>query len=277
VKSNLLLLTSLAVALTLWACAAPEATIDAPWQAAPVKQYTFDEGVERDAAWSPDGQWIAYSAARQSGMNLWKRPVAGGAAVQLTSDSTMNVYPAWSPDGARLAFTSDRSGKVNIWILDADGGEPTRVTADQDSVVSTLGGGSQVCWSPDGKEIAFASNKGGSENIWTISATGGLPRQITRHASLDMTPNWSPDGKEIAFTSMRSGNLDLWVVAATGGQPRQITSHPGEDWWSFWSPDGKWLLFNSTRNGNMDLHIVAAAGGRAVPVTNTPEYNRHLS
>jgi TolB protein len=67
-------------------------------------------------------------------------------------------------------------------------------------------------WSPDGKTIAFASDRSGNWDIWTVDTNGRHLRRITKTRSRDTHPSWSPDGKKIAFTSDRSGNQDIWVM-----------------------------------------------------------------
>lgn len=109
-------------------------------------------------------------------------------------------------------------------------------------------------FSPDGAEIAYASDRGGGFEIFVRQlAPGGREIQITADGQDNLQPAWSPTGQEIAFSSRkRSG---IWLVPALGGAPRRLTdfgSHPG------WSPDGSALVFQSS--GVTDI----AAGGPAV-------------
>ena len=75
----------------------------------------------------------------------------------------------------------------------------------------TAGDGAPA-WSPDGKKIAFASERTGNPDIWVMDSDGGNLRQLTTHTALDAAPAWSPDGKKIAFDSERTGNWDIWVL-----------------------------------------------------------------
>jgi TolB protein len=208
----------------------------------PVTQFTTDPAIERDAAWSPDGQWISFGSMRGGNQDIWKKPVAGGEAIQLTNEPSAEVYAIWSPDGSKLAFTSNKGGLGNIWTVPADGGEMTRVTADGDSVSLLWAGGSIVSWSPDGESIAFSSagtiaDGGIKHDIRVVPATGGPSHAVTSGPADDVLPSWSPDGQSIAFQSDRSGELHIWVIPSTGGMATQVTGRPGvSDVVARWSP-----------------------------------------
>src|SRR3989442_12433635 len=71
------------------------------------------------------------------------------------------------------------------------------------------------CWSPDGSEIAFISDRSGNKDVWVIAATGEVATQITVYSGSDTyRPSWSPDGSKIAFTSIRSGKWEIWTIPA---------------------------------------------------------------
>jgi dipeptidyl aminopeptidase/acylaminoacyl peptidase len=105
--------------------------------------------------------------------------------------------------------------------------------------------------SPDGKYLAFTVTfhdlQSGLSNsdIWTVSAKGGEPRQMTHSAGSDESPRWSPDGKEIAFVSDRDGGEQVWLLPVDGGEARCLTDISTGIEELVWSPDGKKLLFVS--------------------------------
>lgn len=67
-------------------------------------------------------------------------------------------------------------------------------------------------WSPDGRTIAFVSNRTGTDQIWLVDAESGALRQLTQGGS-DLYPQWSPDGKRLVFESSRSGSSNLWLLS----------------------------------------------------------------
>jgi Tol biopolymer transport system component/DNA-binding winged helix-turn-helix (wHTH) protein len=100
---------------------------------------------------------------------------------------------------------------------------------------------SEPAWSPDGRLLAFSSDRGGDFDIWVQLVDGGDPIQVTNSPAHDWQPHWSSDGAHIVFRSEREGG-GLYVVPALGGSERRISTfgfHPR------WSPDGSQILFSS--------------------------------
>jgi len=123
-------------------------------------------------------------------------------------------------------------------------------------------------FSPDGRKIAFASDRTGSAEIWISASDGSNPVQLTSFGSSNTgTPRWSPDGKQIAFDSRKEGHSDIYMVSAEGGEPRRMTTEPFENNVPSWSRDGNWIYFSSDRSGAWQIWKVSAAGGNAVQVT----------
>ena len=98
-------------------------------------------------------------------------------------------------------------------------------------------------WSPDGRFIAYSSDRGGKFDIWVQQVTGGDPVQITKGPGQNWQPDWSPDGKYIAYRS-ESGEGGLFVIPALGGEglERRITAF---GYYPRWSPDGSQILFQT--------------------------------
>jgi TolB protein len=266
------------LALALLSCAPQESAEknDADPQTTSGVRFTDSPSLQRDAAWSPDGKWIAYAAASgfvlNSDEDIWKQPVDGGDPIQITSGPDADGYPSWSPDGKWISFVSNRDGTNNFWIVSADGGTPWQLTTPIDSLRVAKDGGT-TSWSPDGKWITFGAERDGNYDIWAIPSAGGKVRRITTNPARDLFPSWSPDGEWIAFSSMRMENIDIWVISAAGGDARQVTQ-TGADWVPSWSPDGKWIAFQSTREGKtQDIWIIPTEGGRARRAFSLPEVN----
>jgi Tol biopolymer transport system component len=126
-------------------------------------------------------------------------------------------------------------------------------------------------FSPDGKRVAFASNRSGSYEIWTCGADGLSPAQLTHFNGAAFHPAWSPDGRQLAFSGWNEehrGRLKLYMVDAEGGKPRRVTADdfdmPDA---SSWSRDGKWIYFSSDRGTGVQVWKAPANEGPPVPVT----------
>jgi Tol biopolymer transport system component len=122
-------------------------------------------------------------------------------------------------------------------------------------------------YSPDGRRIAFYSNRSGSYEIWACDADGSKAAPVTlMKRGTTGSPRWSPDGSTIAFDSNETGRYQVYTVGAEGGKVRQITSgvpHFGSNW----SRDGRWIYFASSEQGNEQVWKIPSQGGDTVQVT----------
>ncbi len=89
--------------------------------------------------------------------------------------------------------------------MDADGGNVRRLTHHPKLDCWPV-------WSPDGKRIAFTSNRDGNYEIYVMDADGSNPRNLTRHPAADHHAAWSPDGSRLAFISNRGGGYDIYLM-----------------------------------------------------------------
>ena len=123
-------------------------------------------------------------------------------------------------------------------------------------------------FSPDGRRVAFGSNRSGGFEIWLADPDGSNAVQLTSMGNtVTAAPRWSPDGSSIAFQSNLEGQFEIYVVPAAGGKLHRITSHPASDHVPSFSSDGQWIYFGSNRTGDWQIWKVSARGGDAVQVT----------
>jgi Tol biopolymer transport system component len=214
-----------------------------------VRQLTFEPGLEAEPSFSPDGNYVAYSADDQGSLDVLVMPVAGGVPRRLVGTPADEAHPAWSPDGTQIAFTAARGhggrlGSVGglsalSAFVQATGGDVFLVPAAGGTPVRLVERGAHPAWSPDGKTIAFQSDRAGQWDIWTVPAQGGEPRPLTSDAEVDIHPAWSPDGRWVAYASQ-----GLRVVRSDGSAaPRTLHVPPEGVLAPAWSPDGRWLYF----------------------------------
>jgi tricorn protease len=142
--------------------------------------------------------------------------------------------PDVSPDGKLVAF----SYLGDIWVVETIGGTARPVTSHPAHDIGPV-------FSPDGRSIAFTSNRHGSYDVYVVSVHGGRPRRITYDSAIDMVCGWSPDGKQLLVASTRGtdypGGYDLYSVPADGGRARRITAAEGRE--GVWSPTGDRLAY----------------------------------
>jgi Tol biopolymer transport system component len=153
--------------------------------------------------------------------------------------------PNWSRHGQYLLLNSEEK----LWKLALAGGEPQPVETGSVARINNDHG-----ISPDGTLFAFSAGQ-----IYTVSAAGGEPRQLTR-AAPSYFHGWSPDGKTLAYCARRNDNFDIYSIAAGGGEEQRLTSSAGYDDGPDYSPDGKWIYFNSDRSGSWDIWRMPANG-----------------
>ena len=126
--------------------------------------------------------------------------------------------------------------------------------------------GSQMRWSPDGHSIAFQMEAGGNDDVYAISATGGIPRRLTTEPSVDNWPSWSQDGQAIYFKSSRGGTWQIWKVPVSGGEAVQITRDPDGVDLPRESPDGKFVYYSKGWPGPLSVWRLPVGGGEATKV-----------
>ena len=235
-----------------------------------MNRVTDDNVLDMDPVWAADGSHIYFASSRGGGLNLWRIRVtaagtASGSPEQLTTGAGDDIQPTLSPKGDRLGFAV-RGINSDLWRLPVSPttGQPSGPAAP---VVMTTRVESRGSWSPDGKSIAFNSDRLGEMNIWLRSLTDSSERQLTRGPGGDYQPNWSPDGQTLVFFSARSGNPDIWAVSVADGKLRQLTQDPETDTNPFYSPDGKQIAFVSDRDGRAEIWVMGAEGAQPRRVT----------
>ena len=154
-------------------------------------------------------------------------------------DISILRYPDISPDGNSLLF----SYKGDIWKTGVEGGNAQRLT-------DHIGDDIRPKFSPDGKSVAFSSDRNGNYDIFVISANGGKPKQLTFRSSNDILNCWSPDGKSLIFSSNRDihfyyGNSAIFSIPISGGMPKLVLKQIAKN--GSLSGDSKFLTFNINR------------------------------
>ena len=224
---------------------------------------TNDNFQDVNPVWAGSGRAIYFSSYRAGGMNVWRVPVASdgkptGPPEQITTGAGQDVQLSVPSADGRVAFTVLQLN-ADLWRLPVDPATG-RPTGQPEAVVATTREDSRGAWSPDGKLVAFNSDRAGDMNIWIHSLDDGMDRQITRGPGGDYQPRWSPDGKRLVFFSARGGNADIWVVELADGRLTQLTTSPWLDINPVFSPDGRMIAFQSDRQGRSELWVMNSDG-----------------
>lgn len=248
---------------------------------------------------SPDGRTLAYVRYTSHGVGeVFIMPVHGGTSQQLTKDSKTIQGISWSPDGKNLLFSSNRRGSYQLWSVPFLGGEakavPTNSTSATDPlyapngdilfvdsrenwniwrrslndsnneqrIIASSGRNYDPRYSPDGKQIAFVSDRTGTMELWVSDAEGNNPHQLTHLGGTWLGGiAWAPDGTRLAFDARTNDRSAIYLVPQRGGEVVLVESNLFEERMPAWSKDGKTLFFNSNRDGEVAIWGRDLAGG----------------
>jgi serine/threonine-protein kinase len=155
-----------------------------------------------------------------------------------------------SPDGKRLLVAIGLAPRLDLWFYDLSRDAWTRVTSEANN--------QSAIWSPDGKQIAFASNKYGGFDLYIMPSDGDTsPKRITRRRSWDFPTSWSPDGKVIAVVEQyRTTFSDISVLTPTEGAiPTPFLNTPFDERDPVFSPDGHWMAYRSNESGRDEIYV----------------------
>ncbi len=168
------------------------------------------------------------------------------------------VFPRLSPDGKRVAAAVSEQQETQVWTYDLEREALTRLTFE-----GTLNYNPQ--WTPDGRRIAFYSNRAGPLNLfWQLADGSGGTERLTTSEILHSPASFSPDGRLLAYTeSNPTTSYDIWVLrlsdpSAGSGQsrrPQPFLRTPFTETAPKFSPDGHWLAYASNESSRFEIYV----------------------
>jgi Tol biopolymer transport system component/DNA-binding winged helix-turn-helix (wHTH) protein len=213
------------------------------------KRLTFDHRpMTGSLAWTSDSQEIVFASARGAAMGLWVVAADGCIPKPVAGPLGEAGWPTIPSRSDHTLVYEQGVNKWDVWRVDLKNREHPQKTPF--ALVSEKGNKMRPELSPDGKKVAFESDRLGFWDIWTCDVDGSRCDQITSLHGTAGRARWSPNGRYIAFEFHPRERSEIYVVELPGGVPRLLPTIPGSDNLSpSWSRDGKWIYFASKRGG----------------------------
>jgi Tol biopolymer transport system component len=222
------------------------------------RRITFENFYIGGPAWTPDERAIVFSGDHYHNPSLWKIVLLPRVEKpqRLLFAGEGAALPAISRQG-RLAYAH---ANVDTDILRLD--LFSRPLRSATKLISSTRLEEEPQYSPDGKRIAFASNRSGSHEIWVSDSEGLNAVQFTSFGGFRYrsAPRWSSDGRWIYFTSVQESGPECWKISSDGGRPTRVNTNGINTCPGAWSRDGKWMYFD--RDGQVWKMPV----GKGIPV-----------
>ncbi|MCF8035148.1 MAG: Tol-Pal system beta propeller repeat protein TolB [Desulfarculaceae bacterium] len=227
-----------------------------------VRQFSHKGDISLYPAWSPDGAMVAYSSYVNRRPAIVVHALAGGSGKVVLNKPGVNLTPAFRPGhSGQFAAALSYTGKNNIFLADLSGKIIKRLTT---------GWGIEVgpSFSPDGKRMAYVSDRGGNPQIYILDLDTGANRRITFGHKYAANPSWSPRGDRIAYQAQVKGAFQVATIRPDGSDMRVLTSGWGGGEDPTWSPDGRLIAYTSRGTGRYQIYLMTAGGEFITRLTN---------
>jgi len=206
---------------------------------------------------------------------IWMMDYDGSNQRQITHYNSLSIQPTISADSSKIGFTSYARGNPAIVIFSVD---PVRQLPFYNQVSSV---NETPEFTPDGKQIVYASSASGWTQIYVANLDGSGLRRISSSSAIEVEPKINPKtGAEIAFVSGRSGPQQVYRMNMDGADVERLTPGEGEASNPSWNPDGQFLAFSWTRGyatGNFNIFVMDVATRKYTQLTHSEGRNENPS
>jgi Tol biopolymer transport system component len=223
-------------------------------------------GIVGGLEWTPNGREIVLARPENSGRRLVRQPIAANDPALAVLDIPHNsIAPSFSGPRSgnthRLAFVSGLVD-VGLRLVDLHAPQQEGTIVAHSPFCDAARMDSPGRFSPDGSQVAFVSDRSGSQQIWVANRNGSGLRSVTslRDASVSLG-SWSPDGRVLTYDATIGETTHIYVVPLNGGPATRLTQSASGEIDPEWSRDGRWIYFSSNQSGRWSIWRVPATGG----------------
>ncbi len=225
------------------------------------RRVTNNGSINLFPAWSPDGKALVYTSFKAGMSELFLLYRGNRPGVRLINTKDEKYRGVWQPNGGRIAVVVARKGSdTDIYSVAGNGSGPVRLTDSRAIETSPT-------FSPDGRRMAFVSDRGGNPQVWIKDLDTGEERRLTFSGVYNSSPAWSPTGEWIAYAAQAGNNFDIYLINPEGTFTTPLVTHARSDEDPAWSADGRKLGFSSNRRGRKEIYRVDIDGRNVTLLT----------
>lgn len=202
--------------------------------------------------------WDVYAQEQMDAKKLTTSPDSWRRMAHIIADQ---IYERLTGEkgyfDTKIVFISESGNQANrmkrLSVMDQDGANIQYLTDGKDMVLTPR-------FSPNMREVAYFSYKGGQPKVYLMDIVTGESRFIGDFPGMTFAPRFSPKGDKLIMSLATRGNSDIYTVDLDTSRKKRLTNHPAIDTSPSFSPDGKKIVFNSDRGGSQQLYVMDADG-----------------